>query len=74
MSNETPHDSEERHAGIPRDLPDQDARQDADPGVEDTDDGEALPDTDEAGSGPRRTGKEPQRGDREMPEPDEPTD
>jgi hypothetical protein len=76
MSDAAQHGPAKRRTGIPRDLPDQEAG----PGgqaEEDSEGGEQLPDTDEAGSGPRRPGGRggPRgKGDREPPEPVEPTD
>lgn len=73
MSDTEPHGPESRRTGIPRDLPDQEAARSAD-GKEPDGPGEDLPDTDEAGSGPRRDAAAPEEGEKELPEPQEPTD
>lgn len=78
MSDSDEHGPTERRTGIPRDLPDQEAAatQEEEGGRAAGPD-EALPGTDEAGSGPRRSGVPAAgegTGDREPPEPAEPTD
>lgn len=80
MSARSAQDPEDRGNAVPRDLPDQQADQDtpeddAARHVPEEHDASAadLPDTDEAGTGPRGQG-EPEDGERELPEPVEPTD
>ncbi|THA27405.1 hypothetical protein E4198_24555 [Streptomyces sp. RKND-216] len=65
-----------RRTGVPRDLPDQEAAGGKETQEESTGSAEGLPDADEAGSGPRGSGTSGggDLGDREPPEPEEPTD
>jgi hypothetical protein len=64
--------------GIPRDLPDQEAGGRAgdedEPGDTYGAPEEELPDTDEAGSGPRSPASAPAKEDQQSLEPEEPTD
>lgn len=71
MSDAAEYGPEEQRTGIPRDLPDQEADPDT---AKDAGTGEDLPDTDEAGSGPRTSGLLPPKGEEDSPEPEEPTD
>ncbi|MGP4000074.1 hypothetical protein [Streptomyces sp. 8N706] len=77
---ERPTEAPEEHGGgIPRDLPDQQAGAPETPDHWDADEpspeeeNEAVPDTDEAGTGPRGT-PQPEGVNPEEPAPDEPTD
>lgn len=75
MSDDDAPGPERQRSGIPRDLPDQEAGVETDGrDAEPAGPAEKLPDTDEAGSGPRsappRTADDPGQG----LEPDEPTD
>lgn len=73
MSDAEDHGPETSRTGIPRDLPDQEAAEGDEP--ETADEGEEeLPDTDEAGSGPRGPASAPDEGKTAPLEPEEPTD
>lgn len=73
MSDAEEQGHEAQRTGVPRDLPDQEAGEETEEETVGAEEGE-LPDTDEAGSGPRRRSSGRPGGEVEPPEPEEPTD
>lgn len=74
MSDADDHGPEVPRTGVPRDLPDQEAAAPDEVETAGEADEEELPDTDEAGSRPRRSTPPPAEGEVAPPEPQEPTD